>query len=279
MWRPQSNREEEITKESIKETMNTVPISEEKPKVEEKQIEKKESLFNFDEEKTGLSREVYTIFGNKGEGKTAFSLNPKFFPGNIVAISFDYKTIKIKTNFYNNDKRIKVHDGKKYYNEDIDKLLKSSTLTYKYILALLDSYKEKEPDWILIDGLEILVKISEFAMRDRENLRPFQGIANMNVWKVRKLILSAIHSKAMQIAKKGVIYTTYSEKNTIIEDGIVIKQKDMPHYMDIVLYETDTVIHVYNIIKEKEIRFLYKVLNSKTAKFKTGEEKDITIEK
>jgi len=131
MWKPKDYKEKEITEESIKETMNAEPIIEKKEETkvntEAKTEVKQKAVFNFDEETIGLSKEVYTIFGNKGEGKTTFSLNPKFFPGNIVAVSFDYKTIKIKTNFYNDDKRIKVHDGKKYYNEDIDKILQSST--------------------------------------------------------------------------------------------------------------------------------------------------------
>ena len=122
--------------------------------------------------------------------------------------------------------RIKVFDAVRYHDmSSTETWLESSDRTFRYINSLLDHIKEEvKPDWIVIDGLEIYNQIAEMTMRYRNNLLPYQGVANMNLWKERRLYIRQLHYKALEIAKRGIIYTTYSEKDKVIVDGDVKHQ-------------------------------------------------------
>ena len=186
---------------------------------------------------------VITIYGEKGDGKTTFA---EGLGGRIVVLSFDRKSSAPKVYYHNNDPNIIVYDCVKYWNRDTDKILESSAFTWEYVKAILERLREEQnkPDWIVIDGIEIFQKIAEFVMRHRHGLSPYQGVANMNLWKERNDILENLHRLAFDVAKKGVVYTTYTDQKELIEDGTVVVRKNVPRYLDVVMWETDIVLYI-----------------------------------
>ncbi len=191
---------------------------------------------------------VITDHGEKGAGKTyaVFLITTGriggFPAGKTVAISFDNKTKITKEQHFPNDD-ITVYDGKRYYREDPTQCTKSGMMTYKYIQKLLQSYRSDQPDWIVFDGFTVMATIFEMAMRFQHGLQPSQGIANLNIWKDRARFVQDIHNVACRIAKYGVAYITYSEKSEIVEAGTTISKTDVPKYIDVVMQETDVVLH------------------------------------
>jgi hypothetical protein len=67
------------------------------------------------------------------------------------------------------------------------------------------------PDWLLIDALEIYKEKTEYKMRSHQNLRPYEKISQDGwaVWHQRTNFMDAIDIYAKQLAKKGIIYTSY----------------------------------------------------------------------
>lgn len=230
--------------------------------------------FSFEEEETAPVKEVYLIFGRKGEGKTTLAMS---FPGEIVVLSFDRKSAIIKATRYNNDPRIHVFDVTKYMDSSSPAMVvKSAEKTFIYIDKLLDYVAEKiKPDWIVIDGAELFQQVCEFTMRARHGLEAFQGISNLNLWKERRLYIRQIHNKALNIAKRGIIYTTYVGVEERVVQGDVVDRKEIPKWIDVIKYETDYVLRVE--YDELNKRFRVRVIGSKNdAKLPMGAIYDVT---
>jgi len=221
--------------------------------------------FEIEEEKP-VNKYVIMIYGDKGTGKTVTALS---FQGELCVLSFDRKAMPIKMSMYNGDKRIHVFDAVKYMDWHPEKVTESSSKTFDYILKVLEYCGEKiKPDWVIIDGTEIMEQIVEFAMRHRHGLGPFQGIANLNVWKERRLMLRQIHNKAYSIAKKGIIYTTYTHYEDIVIEGELVTRKEVPKWIDVIMFETDAVLKTeYN---SRDRVFSVKVVTSKIKELPTG---------
>src|SRR4030067_1173307 len=191
---------------------------------------------------------IITTHGEKGAGKTTgiFLITTGriggFPSGKTNVISFDNKTKITKEQYFPTDD-ITVWNGKLHYREDPDICTKSGMISYKYIQKLLLSWKVNQPDWIVFDGFTIMSVILEMAMRFKHGLQPSQGIANLNVWKDRARFIQDLHNLACKVAKYGVAYTTYSEKNEIVEAGTTISKTDVPKYIDVIMQETDVVLH------------------------------------
>ena len=191
---------------------------------------------------------IITTHGEKGAGKTTgiFLITTGriggFPSGKTNVISFDNKTKITKEQYFPTDD-ITVWNGKLHYREDPDICTKSGMISYKYIQKLLLSWKADQPDWIVFDGFTIMSVILEMAMRFKHGLQPSQGIANLNVWKDRARFIQDLHNLACKVAKYGVAYTTYSEKNEIVEAGTTISKTDVPKYIDVIMQETDVVLH------------------------------------
>ncbi|MFQ6084589.1 MAG: hypothetical protein ACE5WD_14715 [Candidatus Aminicenantia bacterium] len=209
-------------------------------------------------------------------GKTTLALT---FPGTIAALSFDKKTMMPKMNYFNGDKRIKVFNAVKYYSRETDEKNKSAEETYHYVLKILEELKEKQPDWVLIDGIEIFQKIAEGVMRHHHNLTPYQGVSNRNIWKERRDVIAKVHDEAIKASKRGVIYTTYTTHEEIVEEGTVVTKLEIPRYIDKVMWETDFVLNIKNNYdpKSKKTAFILRVVSSKDdKKMKTGTVVDVT---
>src|SRR3972149_2010294 len=189
---------------------------------------------------TSRGKVVITSHGEKGAGKTTGVLlittrRIGGFPaGKTNIISFDNKSKITVEQFFPNDD-INTWNGKEHYREDPELCTKSGMISYKYIQKLILSWRESPPDWIVFDGFTIMAVILEMAMRFKHNLKPSEGIANRNVWKDRARFVQDLHNLACKTARYGVAYTTYSEKNEIVEAGTTISKTDVPKYIDVVM--------------------------------------------
>lgn len=265
----------------IKEEELPKPKPEVKPKtniaealVDESLVER-EVTFEFPsiEEDTESDKEIHLIYGDKGKGKTTLAFG---YPGEIVCLSFDNKSARIKRTMFNNDKRIHIFNVTKYMNYDTpDKMLETATKTYEYIKAVLEHAKQYNPDWIVFDGAEIFSQICEWRMRYKHGIKAFAGITNFNIWKERRMYIRQIHNMALRIAKKGIIYTTFTTKDSIVISGEVVTQKDVPKWIDVLMFETDYVIHVDT--EPGTFRQLATIITSKDKSLlKTGRVYDVT---
>jgi hypothetical protein len=256
-----------------------VEVGEGKSQVIEK-VEINKEEFDFSEASLP-NKIVITIYGDKGDGKTSFA---EGLGGKIVVLSFDRKSTAPKVNFHNNNQNIIVFDAVRYWDRDSVRVLESSLKTWEYVKALLEKTKKENinPDWIVVDGIEIFQKIAEFVMRQRHGLLPYQGVANMNLWKERNAILDDLHQMCFEIARKGVVYTTYTSTKELIEEGSVVLRKDVPRYLDTIMWETDIVLFIEKVFdsKTKNCRFWLRCDSSKFPNIiKTGAYIDITDKK
>jgi len=228
--------------------------------------------FDLSEDK-GMGKVVIVIYGLKGNGKTYAAMT---LPGTVDVISFDRKALMVKNIL--NKPGIRVFDGIRYMDwENTEKVTESAERTYAYLNKLLDEIAKNPPDWIVIDGSEIFQTICEYVMRYRNNILPFQGIANLNLWKERRLYIRQIHQRCVRIAKRGLVYTTYVDKDEIVEDGEIKTKKDVPRWIDAILYETDIVIKVEGRQQPSGRQFIAEVESSKYPNlFRTGARLDIT---
>jgi hypothetical protein len=225
---------------------------------------------------------VVALHGEKGSGKTTAGFIVTtgriggFPSGKTNVISFDNKTKITKEQYFPNDD-ITVWNGKLHYREDPILCTKSGMISYKYIQKLILSWKDNQPDWIIFDGFTIMAVIFEMAMRFKHNLQPSEGISNRNVWKDRARFVQDIHNISCRIAKYGVMYTTYSEKNNIVEAGTVISSTDIPKYIDVVMQETDVVLHATKAMGKDKDLFYIRVESTKFREYVDMEGNKISI--
>lgn len=219
------------------------------------------------------AKEVYLFFGEKNDGKTYAALS---MPGNILALSFDGKTSIVKKRSYNNDPRIQVFDAliREDYSSPEAELV-SSKVAMAYINEILDKAKANPPDWVLIDGSEIFQKLAESLMRHNQSISPFGGV-QWTSWKERRFHIRSLHEKAIRLAKRGVIYTTYVDKDEIVVDGQIKARTDVPKWLDAVLYSVDEVIRVKAATVGTERRYIARIEGSKLRPKNSGKEFDIT---
>ena len=268
---PKAEEIEQVKKSDKKEEPKPEPKPEE-PKIPKyKDDEEFDTSPDTSSEKSGV---VITIYGKKGEGKThlAFTL-----PGTHSCISFDRKSqrIAMKPEFEN---RITVYDGIKYYDRtDANIWLESSSKSWKFIQKTLDRIESIDrPDWIDIDGGEIVHQMFEMVMRNRNDIRAFQGIANKNIWKYRRMLIGQLLSRCQEVAKLGVVWTSYIVQDKIMKDGDYVSIEDIPKWIDAVLYETDSLIRVYRRTGKDGQQFLACVESSKWDALKNGPKIDVT---
>ena len=217
------------------------------------------------QEVTESGGEVFCIYGNKGHGKTYLSYS---FPGDIAVIMLDGKSVSIKKHQFNDDSRIRVYDGRAKLDEtSAESWLRTSEQSFLYINEILDGLtngKLLKPDWILIDGQQEFTSIAEMTMRYRNNLQPYQGIGNMNIWKERRQYLRQLHYKSLRAAKKGIIYTVYVQQTQEIKDQVVVTQRDKPKWLDVIESESDIVIRVDSEQENDRTKYIAKIDSAKT---------------
>jgi len=237
--------------------------------IEAKQASTPSFDFDFDEaEDTGIKKEIYTVYGHKNDGKTTISYGIPYKGDKVLVFSFDNKSTRPKDASYivEGKVQIKVMNAIKYLDKSNEaKYLESAALTHSYIISLMQPAKAMFiPDWVMIDGTEVMSSIMELVMRSKNNLKPFQGVANRSLWRERRQYIDDIHMKAMEVANKGLIYTMYSQKDEIIDnDGTVMKKVDIPKWIGSIMEETDIVIHAKAKFENNKKMFYARVEGSK----------------
>jgi hypothetical protein len=225
--------------------------------------------FDFDEsEDTSEKKEIYTVYGHKNDGKTTISYGIPHTGDKVLVFSFDNKSTRPKDAPYitAGKLQIKVMNAVKYLDKSSEaKYLETSAVTHAYILSLLQQATTKfAPDWVMFDGTEMMSGIMEIVMRSKNNLKPYQGIANRSLWRERRQYIDDIHMKSMEVASKGLIYTMYSQKDEIIDqDGTVMKKVDIPKWIGSVMEETDIVVHAETKFENNRKVFYARVEGSK----------------
>lgn len=279
---PKTNLTSEISKqpEAVQPATTTVqpvvnPVEAVKPIFLEEQVRMTQEDFDFSEEPVG-TKKTFMVYAEKGEGKTYFALS---FKGTKACISFDQKSADIKSEIYNNDKDIHIYDGVRYLNKMTpDMFIKSADRSFEYLNFLLDgTIRALKPDWIILDGLEILVRdICEMRMRYHEGLQAFEPF-DFKLWAERNLYVDQIHLLCMNIAQKGVIYTAYvNDKAIKIVNREIIETKREPKWAGDVKYRTDVVIRLDTEEGDDIRKYVAYVESSKINAIKTGLKVDIT---
>lgn len=248
----------------------SVPLPVERP--EEKQVEEKTTTIPpvlpgevreaveelVVEEEEPPSKLVVLVVGEKGTGKTVTAMS---FPGEICVLSFDRKAVPIKANFYRGDKRIHVFDIAKYMDWRPERITEASKRVFDVMEAVLKKCGGMGADWIVFDGVELLEQIAEMYMRYRHGLGPIEGIRNLNIWKERKWLLRDLHNKALNSARRGVVYTVYPTWSERIVAGEIVDRRQEPKWLEHILFETDIVL--WTRYDESTKRFLVEVQSSK----------------
>lgn len=176
--------------------------------------------------------------------------------------------------------RMKVKDGIRYLRKTSSTMwLESAVVSLRYVFALLQRDAPKfNPDWIMIDGLEMMVRdICELSMRCRNNLPAFSGV-ELNLWKERNMYVDDIFDQAARVAKKGVVVTAYVNEQAIkIEGGRVIETKRKPKWAANVRTHVGNVIRVEGKDDGDDGRgYTAYVESAKYMKLKTGIRVDVT---
>jgi len=219
-----------------------------------------------------ISSHIILPYGDKGDGKTWASMS---IGGSQFWLSFDNKTESIRRESFSN-KPITVKDAVRYYDRSSPEAwILSSDASMRYINMILNQIPDideshpptdKNPDWIGIDCGEIYELMSEMEMRYNNNLKAFEGFANKNLWKERRMYIDNLLRRCIRKAKKGVIWTCYTDRKEIIDKGEFITKKDVPKWIDAVLRETDVVIRVERESTKDGQHFFATVESSKWSK-------------
>jgi len=249
----------------VKVNVNVVPTDKiTLPSHEEEGLRKAEELGILEEDVPAPPKLIITIYGEKGTGKTTTALS---FRERVAAFSFDDKTTIIKANMYKGDPRIKVFVPVRYWDKsDKNKIPESAKRVWNMMLKTLDWLRDNwRPDWIVVDAVEVLEKLIEQVMRHDFNVGPYDGIANRNVWKYRKDLFETFLNKAKEVAKYGVIFTTYPEYSEHISQGEIVNRKQVPKWADYLQLVTDIVLYTY--VDDRTNEFKVKVITSKIDEF------------
>lgn len=219
--------------------------------------------------------DTWFIYGEKSDGKTSFAMS---FPGNILVLQFDEKAGVVWKEDFDGDPRISIIDITKILRSDDPILyLQTSTLALGYIEQVLDSFRDQNIDWVLIDGFESYASMAEMAMRFDQNIRYAEGVPQQT-WKVRTLFMTQFHKRCLNVGKKGIIYTTYPFIQETIEfNGKQVKSKK-PSWKKDSEKETDQLVYVYSEDDEKGTKFWIHLEKMKRG-FYTGKRIDITTAK
>jgi len=175
---------------------------------------------------TESGKEGIVFFGQKGAGKTSAAY---LLDGPKVVLSFDGKSLRVKELMRPDDKDITVLDASKYISHWKNKMTEAGKKTVEYSKWLLDeTAKRGGCDWVIIDGLEMLIEAAEMAMRYDHKIGPFDGFATLGFWKDRKANIRAIHDSAFACATKGVVWCYDKHTRAVTTTGLKMMDELRP---------------------------------------------------
>ena len=237
---------------------------------------------------------IIFIYGGKGVGKTTTAL---LAPGTIDCISYDGMSMDIKLQLVKqnpaNEDRIRVYDigviellkaegitsttGEVLVPID-DAILQHGVMGYDYTEKII---QESTADWIVFDGVDYLVNYAEMKMRKENQLTPYEGFKNLNLWKHRNQLLRSILTLASQKAGCGVILVGWEEISQYDEEGKT-KSVKAPRWTDIFKTSSSIVVHIsqYNVPSQQQhLHYAFIDTSKNEELFKTAERIDISNRK
>lgn len=196
---------------------------------------------------------VFTIAGQKGVGKTTLAMSAE---GTYLAFDFDGKTRRVWKQIFNMDPRFTIFDGKSQIPKDLNEadLPSAGLRQHDELKWLLEEARKRGPfDYVLWDGFEHMEKISELRMRAEAKIGAFDNFSNRSLWKKRKLFIQQLHELSRTVAKKGIIYVTFTKIEEITDEmGQSSISREVPRWIDIVMEETDTLMVPFTTLDQKE---------------------------
>jgi hypothetical protein len=209
------------------------------------------------EEEEGLG---IMIYGGKNCSKTTTALSVTLLPTalhpeptidapneyTVACLSFDLQTNRIKKEIYKNNPNIVVFDPLFYRTKETDQdNLDSATKTYNYVRWLLTEgpIYQMKPHFILIDGLEIFKEVFEMAMKQMLEI-PAYGKADWSAWRKRTDLMDDIDICCKRLAKKVVMYTSYTKFREVQEKGSNVITLVEPNWAGNTKSKTGIVIRV-----------------------------------
>jgi hypothetical protein len=200
------------------------------------------------------------IYGGKNCSKTTTALSVTLLPTalhpeptidapneyTVACLSFDLQTNRIKKEIYKNNPNIVVFDPLFYRTKETDQdNLDSATKTYNYVRWLLTEgpIYQMKPHFILIDGLEIFKEVFEMAMKQMLEI-PAYGKADWTAWRKRTDLMDDIDICCKRLAKKVVIYTSYTKFREVQEKGSNVVTLVEPNWAGNTKSKTGIVIRV-----------------------------------
>ena len=228
---------------------------------------------------------IFFFYGGKGVGKTTAAL---LTPGTIDCISYDGMSMDIKLQMVKldpaNEERIRVFDIGiiELLQEDeitnADAILDHGVRGYDYTKAIVS---ESTADWIVFDGVDYLINYAEMKMRKENNILPYEGFKNLNLWKHRNQLLRSILTLASQKAGCGVILVGWEQIDQYDEEGKT-KSVKAPKWTDILKTASSIVTHIsqYNV-PSQQLHMHYGFIDSSKNEdlFLTAERIDISNRK
>jgi hypothetical protein len=233
---------------------------------------------------------VYTVYGEKGVGKTYAAMTVS--KGKTYVLSFDGMSNDVRTNALEAEKdRIVVVDILDQWDRSEKMIVPTAVRAYDYIIWVLNEIQKRgDADAVVLDGLEIFMQICEMVMRHDAKLGPFDAFSNLNLWKKRNLKMQFIHALAKRVAKEAVIYTTYTKFFELDrENGEIPTTVKRPKWADEIEWQTKTVLEVTSTVMSRNkktlleddskapgARFFVTVVHNKRKSPKTGMTVEIT---
>ena len=210
------------------------------------------------------------LFGDKGTGKTMTAFS---FPGNILAIGLESANNLTMPHevFFSRTKRIQIKNLDPFIDESTpERFLETANRAFEILVQLLQNAKKQQFDWIILDGLQKLVKICEMRMRFVKDLGFVEGFKQLTIWNMRTLYINQIYKELVAAAKHGVIFTSqnvYQEARFGDEKGV----KKEPAWKARIMEDTTTVVYMMreemNLGNDKKLEFTAYVDSCKLSGF------------
>jgi len=185
------------------------------------------------------------VYGPKGVGKSLIAYGFNKGIGKFAILDFDGNT---RLTIEKNIKKVK-HENFKIWNIkgmiNFSKLNKAKLTKHCYeVTKKIDKIWEEieayEPNFIVFDGYQRGVWLSEQSMRFIHDADPFGGVKNRNAWKERNFTLDKWFSSAQQIAKDAIIITVHEKLQSSADDSEESERE--PKWSGAVKEETQVVI-------------------------------------
>lgn len=237
-------------------------------------------------------KKVIMVYGDKNDGKTVVAYGVMDDNDTALVLSFDNMSDRPIDDeeglsfLKDAPLTIKVINASQYYSTaDKVVMLETAALTYAMVDRVLNDYTDpknteakingERPDWVIIDGTERMTRILEMCMRKNNGI-PVIGGVPQQIWMDRRNMFDNIYNKSLDLSKKGVIYTTYSDVRELVDNFTLKNKKEYPKWYYDLKEETGIEIRAMAKREGKIPKYIAKISGSKYPNSFPDGEYDIT---